>query len=929
MVLFSAIFFLSGAAALLFEALWLRGCGLLLGNSVAASSIVLGSFMTGLAAGNALAAKVSTRVARPLVLYARLEVVVGALGAIVVLATTALTPVLAPMFRALGSHGAWINSLRLASAFLLLLPPTIAMGLTLPVLTRALSRQQADFGLVLGRLYGWNTLGGMLGAVAGELWLLAPLGVRGTAACAAGLNGVAALLAWAVGRRAPPVVVDPRPTVAARVSLRAWGLLAAALLSGGIMLALEVVWFRFLQLFLFGTTLTFAFMLAVILLGLGLGGLAASAWLRRDPRCHRWLPAVPAASAASVVVTYAAFTPHISSIDGAATFFVAHPGATLVLSLRLMLIPAFASGISFTLQGAALRAHLNGAGQTASGLTLANTLGAMAGALGAGFGLLPALGMERSLLLLAGLYAVVAFLTAARPASRLTGGALAAVGVCLLVFPRGALSDRHLKTSFARYLDPDTHVAALREGVHQTTTYLRSDWAGQPVAYRLVTNGHSMSGTQFSDRRYMKLFVNWAMAVNPRLRRALLINYGLGSTAKALVDARALTSIDVVDISRDILQMTAMVFPPGEDPLADPRVRVHVEDGRFFLQTTGASFDLITGEPPPPKAAGIASLYSREYFALIHARLNPGGVATYWLPVEELDEDDARAVVGAFCAAFADCALWTAAGPHWMLTGTRGLKVPASEEDFAAQWRDPVVGPELSRLGLESPGQLGATFLADAPQLAPWLAAVPPLTDDHPHRLSPRRPTPERQDFIERWMNAPQAAARLEASAFVRALWPARWRADALAAFATQPLVDDVTFLPARRPSLDDLRGLLLESSLTTLPLLVAGGEPRLLELSRGAWERGERSPALAAQLALGALAQREYARAAQLFGVATASGEPRVSVLRAFALMLADAPGEALAALAGVPRRGLSADDARDVRWLAVMLEGADARVP
>src|SRR5262249_28392532 len=161
---------------------------------------------------------------------------------------------------------------------------------------------------------------------------------------------------------------------------------------------------------------------------------------------------------------------------------------------------------------------------------------------------------------------------------------------------------------------------------------------------------------------------------------------------------------------------------------------------------------------------------------------------------------------------------------------------------------------------------------------------------------------------------------RLEASAFVRALWPARWRADALAAFATQPLVDDVTFLPARRPSLDDLRGLLLESSLTTLPLLVAGGEPRLLGLRRGAREGGGR--ALAAQLALGALAQREYARAAQLFGVATASGEPRVSVLRVFALMLADAPGGARAALAGVPRRGLSADDARDVRWLAVMLE-------
>ena len=264
-------------------------------------------------------------------------------------------------------------------------------------------------------------------------------------------------------------------------------------------------------------------------------------------------------------------------------------------------------------------------------------------------------------------------------------------------------------------------MVALREGVNQTTTTLRREWGGEPVSHRLVTNGHSMSGTDFADRRYMKLFVNWALAVNPRIRQALLISYGLGSTAKALTDTRALTDIDVVDVSPEILGMAPVVFAPGQSPLADPRVRVHVEDGRFFLQTSAASFDLITGEPPPPKAAGIVNLYSREYFQLLHDRLNDGGVATYWLPVEELAEDDARAIVGAFCAAFADCSLWTGAGPHWMLAGTRGLRERATEEAFAAQWRDDVVGPELVRLGIEQPEQLGATFLADADQLAPWL----------------------------------------------------------------------------------------------------------------------------------------------------------------------------------------------------------------
>jgi hypothetical protein len=140
---------------------------------------------------------------------------------------------------------------------------------------------------------------------------------------------------------------------------------------------------------------------------------------------------------------------------------------------------------------------------------------------------------------------------------------LGAVALALLLFPRGAMATRHLQTSLARFLDEQTRVVALREGVNQTTTTLRREWGGEPVSHRLVTNGHSMSGTDFADRRYMKLFVNWALAVNPRIRRALLISYGLGSTARALTDTRALTSIDVVDVSPEILGWRPSCSRPG------------------------------------------------------------------------------------------------------------------------------------------------------------------------------------------------------------------------------------------------------------------------------------------------------------------------------------------------------------------------------
>ena len=426
----------------------------------------------------------------------------------------------------------------------------------------------------------------------------------------------------------------------------------------------------------------------------------------------------------------------------------------------------------------------------------------------------------------------------------------------------------------------------------------------------------------------MKLFVNWAVAVNPHIRRALLISYGLGSTAKALTDTRALTAIDVVDISPEILGLATVMFPTADDPLHDPRVTVHVEDGRFFLQTSTASFDLITGEPPPPKGAGVVNLYSREYFRLLHDRLNDGGVATYWLPVEELDEDDARAMVSGFCAAFADCSLWTGAGAHWMLAGTRGLRAAATEAAFAAQWRDGVVGPELVRLGVEVPAQLGATFLADAEQLAPWIAGVAPVDDDHPQRLSPRRPHPARQDFIERWMDVDAAATRFARSTMIQRLWPPGLRASSRAFFPSQRLVNAVMFWPPRPVGLEDLRDVLAESTLRTLPLLVAGSSPVLQDISARAWAGGARSPALQAQLATGALAHRDYTEAARLFATAatTVPDGPdalHAHIYQAFALLMADRAGEARAVLTALgPAPAASTAEQQSLRWLHAMLE-------
>jgi MFS family permease len=314
----NGIFFLSGAAALVFENLWFRQAGLAFGNSVWASSLVLASFMAGLALGNATAARRGSGFLRPVRAYAALEVAVGVSGALVAIFLPAAGLGLVPLLRGLAETPAAVNALRLGASFLLLVVPTTAMGLTLPILTRALARAQVPFGEALGALYGWNTVGAVTGALGVEVVLVPVLGVRGSAIFAALLSTVAALLALRVSRRfegfaSEEASARPPRTPAGGEGLR---LLVAAFLAGAILLALEVVWFRFLLMFCAGSSLAFALLLAVVLLGIGLGGLLAAVWLRRGTGAHHWLGALLCGAGLLVVSQYAGFNGILPRLGG-------------------------------------------------------------------------------------------------------------------------------------------------------------------------------------------------------------------------------------------------------------------------------------------------------------------------------------------------------------------------------------------------------------------------------------------------------------------------------------------------------------------------------------------------------------------------------------------------------------------------------------
>ena len=930
-LLLCLIFFFSGAAGVLFETLWFRVAGLTLGNSVWASNIVLASFMAGLAAGNAIAARYGKRLRRPLQLYAVIEGIVGLTGVAIVVLLPPLSPTLGRLFTHALAQAWLVNLLRLTVAFSLMFVPATAMGLTLPLLAKALARTDVNFGRVLGRLYGWNTLGGVAGALGGELWLIGGLGQRGTALAAGALNLAAAAVAlFLAGRARGSVTAAPETLGARTISMRSWRLLAAAFLAGATLLALEVVWFRFLQLFVYGTSFIFAAMLAAILLGIGAGGVIAARWLGRDPQAHRFAPLVALLAGLAVELSYAVFEPRV----GGVAYTTGNSAAAFSLFLRLMLPTSVLSGVLFTLLGAAQRQECREAAEAAGKLTLANTLGAMVGSLLAGFVLLPQLGMEKALfasMLSYGLVACLAVPAAAHFNSyrgKVMVAALALFALGSALYPFGLLRRHFVPLVVERFKSAEPQLLEMREGLTETVMYLRTSFRGQPLHHRLMTNGHSMSATTFRGRRYMKLYVYWALAVNPSARKALLISYGIGTTAKALTDTRQLESIDVVDISRDILELGLLAFPGTRPPLDDPRVRVHVEDGRFFLQTTEERFDLITAEPPPLRGAGITSLYSREYFQLVRDRLRDGGVATYWLPANQLWLSETKAIMRGFCDAFPDCSLWSGAGLQWMLAGTRGAHGPVPEEQFSAQWRDPAVTPELADLGFEGPETLGATFLADSVTLDEWTRGAPPLDDDHPGRILVRYPPGENGDPIYRsWMDPRAVRQRFESSTFIRDLWPPGLRGRSAGSFAPQAIFDDFCVWTRNNP-LQSLHDVLTRSSLRTLPLLLMGTEPAVQHIAVPLYEAGARDAGLEFEMGVRAMSTRDYEGAAQHLALVTdVPGTVMARFLRTLALGLLGKEAEAGQCLNSIDRSTLSQLDTYLARWLERFLQRGQRR--
>lgn len=737
-------FFLTGAAALVHEAIWARLLARVLGSHASATAVILAVFMAGLGLGALLLSRPARRTSRPGRLFALLELSIGLWAALSPWILRGLDPVDGTFARAL-------------VAGLALLPPTIAMGGTFPLMGRLTIAATADAGAQTSGFYGANTLGACLGVLFGTLVLMPTFGLSGGLAAGALLNAGAAALVWGLGA---PTRTDEAARTEGRAKPVAAGgfdtFLFVPLLFGLSSLALEVLFTRILVTVTGASIYAFAIVLAVFLFGIGLGSRQARASLARPGGPARLLAATALAVPALALLGVLALRWQLGEPDLFASLANRMPAATGTMKLWtshvmfavLALSPAavcFGMALPAAAALACERAPAAPIERTLGRVYAANTLGSLAGSLAAGFVLMPVVGARVGFALALAPCLLAALLVPGRSLGRVGLGTLAALALGVLALrpaPRpGGAEVLYFATGVAESV-------AVEEIVEPDGTPTRS----------LRINGKVEASTAQVDLRLQRLLGHIPGLLHGDVKSALVIGMGTGMTAGSLLDLPTLERLTLFELEARVPDAAAFFADWNGPLLPDPRTHVVIADGRHALRRTSERFDLITADPIHVWSRGSSDLYTLEYFETMRARLAAGGIASQWLPLYELSTLDVKTVAASWCAAFPHTRAYLTAYDLALI----GSPTPL-HRDLAATPLPPRVAAALAPLGLHSGAELAALRVADDADLRTWCSGVAPMRDDRPV-LEFRAPFSFLSGYsveVLRWAGRPEFVERL------------------------------------------------------------------------------------------------------------------------------------------------------------------------
>ncbi|HXG54184.1 MAG TPA: fused MFS/spermidine synthase [Vicinamibacterales bacterium] len=720
----AGLFLLSGSAALVYQVAWLRMLSLVFGVTVYAASAVLTSFMGGLALGSWLGGRTADRSRAPLRAFALLELGIALSALAVPFALEAVSGLYGRAYALAPDAPVQLTILRLLCSGLILLLPTTLMGASLPLLARHVAGAGGSAATRIGWLYAMNTTGGIAGTVLAGFTLIGAFGVTATTRLAAALNiavGLGALALYAVSRttvRDAPLTGGPpvAPSQAPRI------VLVAVVLAGFAGLALEVVWFRLLTLFLTATTYAFTTMLSTVLLGLAVGSAFAAARVRRSSDPVRALGWMQIWTGVLVLLSMTAL---------AHTYRMGWRTSGMIQACVVAMLPATTlMGATFPFAVAAWLGNVKAdVGRRVGVLYALNVCGAVAGSLAGGFILLPWLGSGGSLLLLAAVYVASGCVVAASTGGRARALSTSLAGAALFVAAAVSLPDIYASV-LARRHGAGERLVFRAEGV-QTTATVHSQPSGRRV---LLLDGLHQANDSADMVRVHAEIGQLPMALHPDPRHALVVGVGGGVTAGA-VAAHPQTSTDVVELAQSVVSAVPYFAHVNGDLLQRPNVRVRVDDGRNFLRLTSQRYDVIMADLIQPIHAGAGNLYSIEYFTLARRALNEGGLMMQW--VGQREEAHYKLIMRTFLQAFPNATLW--ADGTLMVGSVQPLRF--SREAFERQLSVPDIRVGLAQVGLDSFEALLGRYTAGPDEMRRFVGKGPVLTDDRPllefHRSLP------------------------------------------------------------------------------------------------------------------------------------------------------------------------------------------------
>jgi spermidine synthase len=760
------LFFVSGATGLVYEVAWTRMFTGVFGNTVHAASTVLAAYMGGLALGSLLLGRRGDRFVRPLVAYGVLELAIGLYALAVPLLVGGLTGLYSSIFQAFGQRPLPVTIVRFVLSFIVLLVPTTLMGATLPILSKLAGREFAGLGRGVGALYALNTFGAVVGSFLTGFILLEAVGVSNSVYIAAAGGMVVGLVALGAGGRLPRVESAPesegagrptgdlevraaapetgagrgKPGTAAPTGQATEGLsrysslliLIVYAISGAAALGYEVLYTRVLVFSLGATAHAFSVMLTTFLVGIAVGSVVSSRLVDRSRKPIESFAIIEILIGASVLASIyllreLSLTHRYLAIRDAGGDLFRLRGADFLQSAMVMLAPTLLMGAAFPIV-ARIYARRNLVAASVGNIYFFNTVGAVVGSLLAGFVLVPVLGTARSIAVLAAVniaLGVLLFSCVGKRRFWITGAAVALAALLVAAF----LIRPAVFAETFNIRQPGSQLLYAKEGVNGTVTVHRF-----PSYDLIAVDGLDVAGTSPMLRVTQKLQAHLPVLLAADTRRIAHIGFGSGETLRVL-NLHDVGTIDGIEICKDVISTARRFFSAINLNVFDrPNVHITIMDGKNYILLTRQKYDIIMTDSIYPGSSGASALYTVDHFKEVWEKLNPGGIASCWLPLDLAKADLASALM-AFNRAFPDMTVWYCYmnfSQHALLIGRKGGPVKIDVARFAAAFADPAIREDLASILIDDPLTLVSCFVADGEAVRKFCAGVPPNTDDHP-----------------------------------------------------------------------------------------------------------------------------------------------------------------------------------------------------